>query len=386
MKIAVWHNLPSGGGKRCLRDHVEGLLARGHALAAWTTTEATRDFLPLSELIEERVAPLTIPRGGGLVDKLTNKARLIESFRAHSRQVSAEIDAGGFDVVLVHSSMGIHCPPLARDLKTPSVLYLHEPNRPLYEAGEAEASRGALYEALAARGRRLLMDEEKSNAAAFPRIAANSAFTREALLRAMAVDSRVCPPGVDVRRFKPGGGQREPYAVGVGSIQPRKNVEFVIESLGRIADPARRRLRWIGNAPEAEYRTRLERLAEDRDVALSLEADVTDAALLDALQRATAFVYAPRLEPLGLAPLEAMACETPVVAVAEGGCRETVREGGTLVQNDPDEFSRAVEALYDDPAAAQATGRRGRIWVEAEWTLERAAERLEGHLKAVARA
>jgi hypothetical protein len=30
MKIAVWHNLGSGGGKRALYDHVVGLLARGH--------------------------------------------------------------------------------------------------------------------------------------------------------------------------------------------------------------------------------------------------------------------------------------------------------------------------------------------------------------------
>jgi glycosyltransferase involved in cell wall biosynthesis len=39
--------------------------------------------------------------------------------------------------------------------------------------------------------------------------------------------------------------------------------------------------------------------------------------------------YAPRLEPLGLAPLEAGACGLPVVAVAEAGVRETVVDGIT---------------------------------------------------------
>lgn len=387
MKIAVWYNLPSGGGKRLLRDHIEGLLARGHEIAVWTSTEADRGFLPLSEIVEERVVPLTIPRGGNFIDRVTNKARLIESFHAHCRTVAEQIDAGGFDAVHVNSSMGIHCPPLARYLKTPSLMYLNEPNRPLYEApDDAAPAQGALVEMLAARGRRLLMDEERANAEAFPRVLSNSSFTREALLRAMAVDSRVCAAGIDVRRFVPADVVPEPYAVGVGSIQPRKNVEFVIESLGEIPDPARRRLRWLGNSPEGPYRTKLERLAAEKKVELSLEADVSDEDLLDAVQRATVFVYSPRLEPLGLAPLEAMACGVPVVAVAEGGCRETVREGGTLVQNDPREFARAVEALYDDPQAAREMGRRGRTWVEGHWTLEHAAQRLEGHLRAVASA
>jgi len=32
LKIAVWHNLPSGGGKRALYQHVKGLVDRGHDL------------------------------------------------------------------------------------------------------------------------------------------------------------------------------------------------------------------------------------------------------------------------------------------------------------------------------------------------------------------
>ena len=43
--------------------------------------------------------------------------------------------------------------------------------------------------------------------------------------------------------------------------------------------------------------------------------------------RATAMVYAPCLELIGLAPLEANACRLPVVAVAEGSVRETIVDG-----------------------------------------------------------
>ena len=60
-------------------------------------------------------------------------------------------------------------------------------------------------------------------------------------------------------------------------------------------------------------------------------------------------IYMPHNEPFGFAPLEANACGTPVVALAEGGVKETVVTGvnGTLVS---DEDPRTV-------AAAIANGR-----------------------------
>src|SRR6266542_5380577 len=57
MKIAVWHNLPSGGGKRALFDHVRGLVERGHTVKSWCPSTADQTYLPLSQLIEERVLP-----------------------------------------------------------------------------------------------------------------------------------------------------------------------------------------------------------------------------------------------------------------------------------------------------------------------------------------
>ena len=58
MKIAVWHNLPSGGGKRALYHHVKGLLERGHTLESWCPPTADQAYLTLSELIKENIVPL----------------------------------------------------------------------------------------------------------------------------------------------------------------------------------------------------------------------------------------------------------------------------------------------------------------------------------------
>ena len=58
MRVAVWHNLPSGGAKRALRGHVEGLIARGHHVEAWCPPLADRSFIPFEDLIPEHVVPI----------------------------------------------------------------------------------------------------------------------------------------------------------------------------------------------------------------------------------------------------------------------------------------------------------------------------------------
>ena len=57
MKIAVWHNLPSGGGKRSLYYHVKGLIERGHTVESWCPSTADRTYLPLDDLITEHIIP-----------------------------------------------------------------------------------------------------------------------------------------------------------------------------------------------------------------------------------------------------------------------------------------------------------------------------------------
>jgi glycosyltransferase involved in cell wall biosynthesis len=95
-------------------------------------------------------------------------------------------------------------------------------------------------------------------------------------------------------------------------------------------------------------------------------------------------VFAPRLEPFGLVPLEAGACGTPVIVVAEGGLRETVVDGvnGLVADPTPAGMAAAIERLRDDAGLRVALGREGRRRVEERWSLAAAAKRLEAKLAA----
>src|SRR5947207_15227232 len=119
------------------------------------------------------------------------------------------------------------------------------------------------------------------------------------------------------------------------------------------------------------YYGKMRSLAESHRVTFEARASIDDNDLVDILNRATAMVYAPRLEPFGLAPLEANATGLPVVAVAEGGVRETIVDGlnGMIVEHDEASFGAAVADLLGDADRARALGRSAREHVVRRWPL-----------------
>lgn len=400
MRIAVWHNLPSGGGKRALHDHVRGLLERGHTVEAWCPPTADREFLPFGPAVREHVVDLEWPTKWRRSDEwqaTLEIERSLGAMEAHCRQCAAEIDEGGFDVLFANSCMLFRTNPIGRFAKTPAILYLQEPMRRLYEAQPAlpwlarprgasspwqpSTYRSAFVDMRNLRNNRVQAREEANNAAAFRRILVNSYFSRESVLRAYGLDSDVCYLGIDTGHFVDRGCARGTDIVGLGSISREKNLHLCIKAIGAIATP-RPKLVWVGNFADRVYLEEMHRLADAQGVAFEPMVRVSDDTLLDILNRAAVMVYAPRLEPFGLAPLEANACGVPVVAVAEGGVRETVIDGvtGLLVAHAPEAMAEAVTRLLQDPTLARQLGGNARRAVEAKWGLSSATDRIEREL------
>lgn len=143
-----------------------------------------------------------------------------------------------------------------------------------------------------------------------------SKFIARRIEKVYGRESTVIYPPVDIDSYAIGQG-REDYYVTASRMVPYKRIDLIVEAFAKMPD---RRLVVIGDGPEFE---KINKLTAPN---ISLLGYQPHEALKSHLQRARAFVFAAE-EDFGIAPLEAMACGTPVIALGRGGARETVIDG-----------------------------------------------------------
>jgi alpha-maltose-1-phosphate synthase len=163
-----------------------------------------------------------------------------------------------------------------------------------------------------------------------------------------------------------------PVAIFVGRITRQKGLKHLLAAAAGF-DPSIQLVLCAGapDTPEiaAETEAAVARLAETRSGVVWIREMLARPQLTQLLTHATVFVCPSVYEPLGIVNLEAMACETAVVASAIGGIPEVVADGltGLLVPRaavTDEEFetglAEAVNALCGDPARADTMGQAGR--------------------------
>ena len=395
MKIAVYHNLPSGGAKRTLQE-LTRRLAVGHTIDVYSLSGADHAFADLRPwAAAHHVAPFKpLPLLRSPFGRLNQGIRCLDLARLDTvaRQVARRIDEGRYDAVFVHPCMYEQAPTVLRYLaSTPSVYYCHESNRLLYQAmpprphDDAAIGRRRLLNAvdpLPRIYRRQLQRIDQRNLRSADTVLVNSRFTAAAVARIYAVTPEVSYHGVDTSRFRPVPVQKRHMVLSVGSLTRLKGFDFLVESMAQYPVKDRPTLLIASNFEDPLERTYIDQLARERNVNLSIVGSVSDDDLLRLYNEALVVAYAPVREPFGLVPLEAMACGTPVVAVAEGGIPESVVDGetGLLTDRDPTRFAAALARVVTDQALARRLGERGRGHVATQWTWDRATARVEGHL------
>jgi starch synthase len=163
-----------------------------------------------------------------------------------------------------------------------------------------------------------------------------------------------------------------PSVIFVGRVTRQKGVTHLLRAAADF-DPDVQLILCAGAAdtPELaeETQTLVDSLARSRSGVVWIEQMLPRPEVVELLSAATVFVCPSIYEPLGIVNLEAMACETAVVASAIGGIPEVVEDGvtGLLVDYSPTataEFeaglAEAVNSLTRDPARARAMGVAGR--------------------------
>lgn len=237
----------------------------------------------------------------------------------------SQLDLSEYDLVI--SSSGAEAKGVKTGPRTTHVCYCHSPTHyywfrtdeylknPGFPFGFNWAARLAL---------RLLLEPLKQwdrQAAKRPDVMiANSTHIQTMIKKYYRRDSTVVFPPVETDRFKIRGTAplRHGYVV-TGRQTPYKRIDLAVAAANELKVP----LVVIGNGPEHK---KLVKMAERNVTFLT---NVSDYEMVDHLQTALAFIFPTNVEDFGIAPVEAMAAGTPVVAYGKGGPLDYVIPGKT---------------------------------------------------------
>lgn len=393
MNIAVYHNLPSGGGKRALREMILHLAQR-HTVDVYTLSTAEHDFCDLRSFAGKHQVftfkPLGLTRRP--FGRLNQGIRAIDLFRLRSLQqkIASQIDRSGYDVVFVHNCQFGQSPALLQFLRTPSVYYCQEPPRQVYEPmAKRPYSQLSPVQRLGNRldplpnvFRKTLVNMDRDNARAASLVLVNSQYSRETLYHIYGIFAQVGRLGVDTELFRPLGSEEGSGVVSIGALSPKKGFDFLIKSVSLIEASQRPALTIVCNWADMREQDYLVNLANELEVTMNIRIGISDRELVKAYNLAKITLYAPVMEPFGLVPLESMASGTPVIGICEAGVRETIIHGrtGLLIARSTSLFARAIEGLLDDREAMARFGRNGRELTVRDWSWQDSARQIEAYL------
>ena len=261
------------------------------------------------------------------------------------------LDLSGYDVVVSSSSAWAH--GVLVDPDAVHVSYCHNPFRYAWNAREQTLSgRDPITRAALAVILKRWRMWDFIAAQRVDRYVANSETTRKRILRYFDRESTVLHPPVQTSRFRPVDQPGPAYMV-LSELMPHKRIDVAVRAFNQLRLP----LVVVGNGPDAR---RLKRMAGPT---ISFTGRVSDEEAARLLAECRALIVTAT-EEFGIAAVEAQAAGRPVIALREGGARETVREGktGTFFESPAPAALAATVAGFDalevDPAACVRNARR----------------------------
>ena len=220
---------------------------------------------------------------------------------------------------------------------------------------------------------------------------------------------RVIHNGIDPEEYRPivqpervralGVDPDVPVVLFVGRITRQKGILHLVRAIRHLT-PGMQVVLCAGAPDTEEIAAEMKALVAeaDRDAAVDIvwiDRMLPREDVIILYSHAAAFVCPSVYEPFGIINLEAMACETPVIAASVGGIPEIVvheetgllvpfdaEGGGSAEPVDPEGYSRAlataINELMADPARREAMGRAGRARVLAQFSWESIARKTLG--------
>ncbi|OXT06768.1 glycogen synthase [Thermoanaerobacterium thermosaccharolyticum] len=167
------------------------------------------------------------------------------------------------------------------------------------------------------------------------------------------------------------------YILFVGRISRQKGIIHLIDAVKYLPQDVKVVL--CASSPDTEeIKMEMEEKVKLYPNIIWIDKMVTKEEIIELYSNAEVFVCPSIYEPFGIINLEAMACNTPVVASATGGIKEVVVDGetGFLVEpGNPEDLAEHIKKLLDDRELAATFGANGRKRVEEMFSWESIAKK-----------
>jgi len=182
------------------------------------------------------------------------------------------------------------------------------------------------------------------------RVIANSRFTASELERVYGCASdAIAYPGIDFSAFASEGWQKERVLITVARLTKFKRIDFLLEVFREVLKVHPDLRYHIVGQGEEELQLRELARKMGLESRVIFHGAVTDPVLAELNRKSSLFLHGSIGEPFGMAPLEAIACGTPVVAHQSGGPQEFVTEecGRLIASLVVEDWAREISAYLD---------------------------------------
>ncbi|MBC7660087.1 MAG: glycosyltransferase family 4 protein [Chitinophagaceae bacterium] len=207
-----------------------------------------------------------------------------------------------------------------------------------------------------------------------------SVITRNSYIAPMGVNISVFKRGIPYKAWLIESGPAQLYSV--GRLHVGKGHADLIQAVRHLKGKGLSiRLRIAGEDEQggSGYHLELAQLIEKLDLRNEVEllGAVSETVVREGLIASHAFVLASKAEPLGVAIMEAMALEMPVIVTSGGGVKELVNDGSDGILVPPENsmaLAEAIEGLLRNPDLAVRLSKASRQKIEEQFQDHRSAE------------
>ncbi len=355
-RVAFFHELDKGGARRSSNEFSKNILREFDVdLFIVDDKRDHAEDLYYSKVHFFKFKPKLWKGNDWKIRLYKDTIELIRLYFLH-RKIAKVINKEDYEAVFVLPSKYTQAPFILNFLVKPIIYYCQEPLRmvyePLFQVGR-EVGMGRYYYEKVNRFFRKLID--KNNIQQANVILSNSDYTGRNIKKSYGLKSKTVYMGVDVDFFTPLTRGKKTYDIlYIGAYDKSENYEFL-----------KKGLEVYGIKPE-----------KVRLVFKEKEWISKNTGMRDLYRSAKIIVCLGYKEPFGLMPIEAMSCGLPIVALNDGGYKETVtKQIGYLVDKKTSQLVEAFKKVLNENNYKKMS-KQARVEAESRWSWKHSGDEL----------